>query len=94
MRYDNTEIIRLVNGKKVYETVIPRQITKKDNDIYVITQETDRLDTLAREYYNDPSLWWIIASANNIHNAVFAFEDGTVLRIPTNYIEISNNFSR
>jgi hypothetical protein len=91
MRYDNTEIIRLVNGKKVYETVIPRQITKKDNDIYVITQETDRLDTLARQYYNDPSLWWIIAQANNLNSVNLGLEPGIQLRIPADKIEVLNN---
>jgi hypothetical protein len=90
MRYNNTEIIRLVNGKKVYETVIPRQITKKDNDIYIITQETDRLDTLAREYYNDPSLWWIIAQANNLNSVNLGLEPGIQLRKPADKIEVLN----
>ena len=64
----------------------------RDDDIYVATETGDRLDTLAYQYYNDSSLWWIIASANNIHDAVFGFEDGTILRIPQNYIEITSNF--
>jgi hypothetical protein len=51
----------------------------------------DRLDTLANDFYKDSTLWWIIASANNIHNAVFGLRDGTILRIPSNYIEIVRN---
>jgi hypothetical protein len=78
----------------VYRSKIYPNIPLRDSDIYVATETGDRLDTLAYTYYNNSSLWWIIASANNIHNAVFGFEDGTVLRIPTNYIEIANNFSR
>jgi prophage DNA circulation protein len=50
------------------------------------------LDTLAYQYYGDQSLWWIIATANNIHDAPFAVPDGTILRVPKNYIEILNNF--
>jgi hypothetical protein len=34
------------------------------SDIYVYTTRGDRYDTLAFSYYNDPSLWWIISSAN------------------------------
>jgi nucleoid-associated protein YgaU len=54
----------------------------------------DRLDTLAFDFYEDSTYWWIIASANNIHGAKFAFEPGTVLRIPQNYIQILNNFTQ
>jgi hypothetical protein len=93
-RYQNNSIKKSTNGRLVYRSRIYPNIPLKDSDIYVATETGDRLDTLAYTYYNDSSLWWIIASANNIHNAVFGFEDGTVLRIPTNYIEISNNFSR
>jgi nucleoid-associated protein YgaU len=52
------------------------------------------LDTLAHQFYGDASLWWIIATANNIHDAPFAVNDGTILRIPENYLEISNSFSK
>jgi hypothetical protein len=54
----------------------------------------DRLDTLAFQYYQDPTLWWIIASANNIHDAPLGFEEGTILRIPQNYISILRNFTK
>ena len=93
-RYQNNAIKKTTNGRLVYRSKIYPNIPLKDSDIYVATETGDRLDTLAYTYYQDSSLWWIIASANNIHNAIFAFEDGTVLRIPTNYIEILNNFSK
>ena len=63
-------------------------IPLRDDDVYVMTEMGDRLDTLAFQYYQDPTLWWIIASANNIHTAPIGFKDGTILRIPTNYQEI------
>jgi hypothetical protein len=58
-----------------------------------MTETGDRLDTLAFQYYEDSSLWWIIAAANNIHDAPMGLQDGTILRIPLNYIQISNNFT-
>jgi hypothetical protein len=43
---------------------------------------TDRLDKLANKYYNDDTMWWIIAMANNIPNPL-AITAGTVIKIPT-----------
>jgi nucleoid-associated protein YgaU len=63
-------------------------------DIFVATETGDRLDTLAHQFYKDSTLWWIIASANNIHDAPIGFRDGTILRIPQNYIQIIANFAQ
>jgi phage tail protein X len=91
-RYENNQIQKLKDGRGVYRTRIYPNIPLSDSDMYIVTQTGDRLDTLAYQYYDDSSLWWIIATANNLHDAPFAFEDGTILRIPENYIEIINNF--
>lgn len=91
-RYENTEKQKLKDGREVYRTRIYPNIPLKDNDIYIVTQTGDRLDTLSYQYYGDQSLWWIIASANNIHDASFAVKDGTILRIPKDYLQIINNF--
>jgi phage tail protein X len=91
-RYQNNETQKLKDGREVYRTKIYPNIPLKDNDIYIVTQEGDRLDTLAYQYYGDQSFWWIIATANNIHDASFAVEDGTILRVPKNYLEIVNKF--
>ncbi len=91
-RYENNEIQKLKDGREVYRTRIYPNIPLLDSDMYIVTQTGDRLDTLAYQYYDDSSLWWIIATANNLHDAPFAFEDGTILRIPENYLEIINNF--
>lgn len=68
-----------------YNTIFYSKIPKDDNDIYVITQEGDRLDLLANQFYNDPTLWWYIARANNLK--FITLEPGVSLRIPstTNY---------
>lgn len=93
-RYTNNQIKRTKLGKRVFRSKIYPNIPKRDDDIYVATQTGDRLDLLAYEYYEDASLWWIIAAANNIHNAPIGFEDGTILRIPQNFIEIKRNFNQ
>jgi hypothetical protein len=91
MRYDTKNIKRLDNGKRVLKTTIPKSIPKRDDDIYVITQETDRLDLLANEYYGDSRLWWIIAQANNINGVNIGLDAGVQLRIPKNKFDVINN---
>jgi|TARA_R110000803_G_scaffold88398_1_gene155386 hypothetical protein len=91
-RYKNNETKKLNDGRTVYRSRIYPEIPLSDNDTYVASETGDRLDTLAYQYYNNSSLWWIIASANNIHNAPLGLKDGTILRIPRNYIEIVNKF--
>jgi hypothetical protein len=93
-RYQTTQTKKTFDGKLVYRPKIYPNIPLRDDDIYVATETGDRFDTLAFDFYGDSKMWWIIASANNIHNAVFAFEDGTILRIPQNYIEIFNSFTQ
>jgi hypothetical protein len=93
-RYINSEVKKTFDGKIVYRPKIYPNIPLSDSDIYVATETGDRLDTLAFDFYSDSNLWWIIASANNIHGAKFGFEDGTILRIPQNYIEILRNFTK
>ena len=93
-RYENNKNKKLNDGRIVYHSKIYPEIPLRDDDIYVASETGDRLDTLAFQYYEDASLWWIIASANNIHNAPFGLKDGTILRIPQNYIEILVNFSK
>jgi len=92
-RYENNEFKVTTDGRRVYRSRIYPKIPLRDDDIYVATETGDRLDTLAYQYYRDASLWWIIASANNLHDAPFGLKDGTILRIPQNYIEILNNFN-
>ena len=73
------------------------QITENDEKFRKLINQTftgDRLDSLANDYYSDSSLWWIIASANNIHDAAFTVPDGTELRIPSNYLKIVSDFNK
>jgi hypothetical protein len=93
-RYTNNKTKKTFDGREVFKPKIFPNIPLSDTDVYVMTETGDRLDTLAYEYYEDASLWWIIAAANNIHDAPMGLKDGTILRIPLNYIQIENNFSQ
>ncbi len=91
-RYENNPSKKTIDGREVYQSKIYPNIELRDTDIYVATETGDRLDTLAHQFYSDSSLWWIIASANNIHDAPIGLPDGTILRIPEAYLSIIRDF--
>jgi hypothetical protein len=69
-------------GKQFYPTFIYPIIEEKSSDIYIIGSYSDRLDNLAWTYYKDPTLWWIIAEANNIGMGNLLVPVGKQIRIP------------
>jgi phage tail protein X len=93
MRYRSNQLKKSIDGRTVYRSRIYPNIPLSSTDVYVMSETGDRLDTLASQYYGDSSLWWIIACANNIHNAHLGLADGTILRIPQNYRQIISNFN-
>ena len=93
MRYNTENKKVLSTGKTVLEMKILPTIPKRDDDIYIITQETDRLDTLAYQFYNDAKLWWVISHANSLNSADIGVEPGKQLRIPKNIYDIKKLFN-
>ena len=66
---------------KKYNTTIYEKVPTTDADIFVITQEGDRLDLLAFQFYKEASLWWYIAQTNNLNTMNIPVR--TSLRIPS-----------
>lgn len=93
MRYDNVNISKDENGVRHYKTVIYPQITPKETDIYVITTVGDRLDLLSRQYYGDPTNYWVISCANNIKKDRVTIAPGTQLRIPVDIEEFLKEYT-
>ena len=90
-RYKYTSTEKRWDGKQVYKSLVLAPIPFAADDIYIITNETMYLDVLAYTYYKDPSLWWIIAQANNIGKGRLSVESGLQLRIPKNPTNVLNN---
>ena len=65
------------------------------SDIYVVTQQYDRYDLLAYQYYKDKSLWWIISTANSslIQTSLYT-PVGIQLRIPINTAGIISSYNK
>jgi len=81
-RYQDLLIIKDQNGRRKFKTTFIPYIDKSDNDVYVITDPSDRLDLLANQFYNDSTGWPIIATANNLGQGTLNVEAGIQIRIP------------
>lgn len=93
-RYSNIQIGNRYDGKRVYRCTIYPIIPLSSNDLIIITNDSDYLDTLAHRYYGDPTLYWIIACANNVGKGRMSVPAGMSLRIPTNVNQIVSTFNR
>lgn len=94
-RYLYSKTISTNDTKRQYisSTIYPK-IKPSDNDFYIISEASDRLDILASKYFGDKSLWWIIAVANNLNDASFFINPGTQLRIPGSISTVLNDLEK
>jgi hypothetical protein len=84
-RYSQIPVKKSPEGKQMYRTTRYPEIPRSVNDVYVYTTIGDRFDTLAQQYYNDSSLWWIISIANdNLNQNSLTPPVGSQVRIPSN----------
>jgi len=78
------EVINGTLGPKYYRSSIISSYAPDSRDTYFYSREGDRLDLLANEFYNDVTLWWVIASANNLGKGTLSIPPGKLIRIPYN----------
>lgn len=81
-RYQSSSTRITADGRVIYTSTIPKTVEKTIHGIDIIAKEGDRLDNLANKYYGKASLWWAIASANQIVEQTMHVEPGTILHIP------------
>ena len=92
MRYSFTDTYKRFDGRSVYKTTFYPVISDDPSDIYIVACDVDFLDSLAKKYYGDESLWWVIANANNLGKGRLSIPIGKQLRIPGNISDILNKF--
>jgi hypothetical protein len=94
-RYSTTSTIRDNNEKRRFASTIIPSLPFSPSDIYIKTTTVERLDNLAYRFYQDPTLWWIIAAANGLGRGSLMVPTNRSLRIPskTNYQQIINNIN-
>ena len=92
-RYSNIPTMLKTGKGRVYDSILLPNVDATDSDIVVITIQGDGLDLLANEYYQDPSMWWVIALKNDMTEVDISMKEGIVLRIPSRNeaIQIKNS---
>lgn len=57
----------------------------RDTTVYSLyeVQQGDTYDSIALEFYNNPTLYWIICSFNRIQDPFSDLQKGQVLKIPS-----------
>lgn len=78
---------------KMLENIGPRNVITSNDDYYIVTQATDRLDLIATDFYGDSTLWWVIAMANDLPGDSLFPAPGFQLRIPGNLSNAIQEFN-
>jgi hypothetical protein len=81
-RYSTAKVVKDMQGNRRATTVVFPAIPVSENDVYIRVLTPERLDLLAYRFYQDQSLWWVIASANGLGKASLYVPSNTRLRIP------------
>ncbi len=81
-RYSTNRVIKDEDGKRLFNTVILPNPSGNDTDIFIQTTSPDRLDKLALIFYEDETMWWVIATANGLGKGTYIVPANTRLRIP------------
>lgn len=99
-RYGNTYIV--TGSKKIESDGFVKNVRRISTIFYptfsdveqtqILSQEGDRLDILAKEYYGDETLWFVIAKSNNLGKGTLDVPAGIILKIPF-YTENSGIYS-
>lgn len=83
-RYENIKTRKTISGKIGYLPTTYPSVALSNEDYYIIAREQDRMDLLANDFYGDPTLWWVIAMANDLDRDSVFPPLGFQLRIPNN----------
>jgi hypothetical protein len=92
-RYKSTNIISNNKNKKVYQTTLYPIISRTDTDIYIQATKFDRLDLITQTYFQNPSDWVIIATANGLGKGSLYVGKTMQLRIPLNITKFQNDLN-
>ena len=91
-RYDETLLKFNKKGQRVLVPTLYPVIPLSDEDQFIYPQDGDRLDSVAPQYYNDASLWWVVAKANELGKGRTILNPNFQIRIPGNIAKILANF--
>ena len=92
-RYSYTKVKKYKNGVRSLKITRYPEILIRDTDTFHFARDFERFDWLAHKYYNDSTLWWIIAKANGYSHESRP-KVGDKIRIPRDINSILQEFHR
>ena len=92
-RYSYTKVKKDKNGVRSLKVTRYPEILVRDTDTFHFARDFERFDWLAHKYYNDSTLWWIIAKANGYSHESRP-KVGDKIRIPRDINSILQEFHR
>jgi len=92
-RYENIGIQKTQSGKVGYLPTKYPSLVPSNNDTYIVARAEDRLDLIATDFYGDPTLWWVVAMANDLPGDSMYTPLGFQLRIPGNLSNALNAYN-
>jgi hypothetical protein len=83
-RYSAKNIIKVdKQGRKSFKSKMLPTIKVDDRDMFVYRTDGVGLSALAKQHYDDETLWWVIAKANGTGKRGFGIDKNLkVVRIP------------
>ena len=82
------------DGRRKLSTTHYAKIESKNNDIIYRVKYGDSYSTLANRFYEDQTLWWVIARANKEFKGNIRPKVGQKLTIPTDISDIINDLNK
>jgi hypothetical protein len=92
-RYKNTTKRYDKSGKIVFGTTYYPEIPLHNDDRLYRTITGDRIDNIAFSFYEDVTLWWVIAKANGLKEKM-VLKPNTLIRIPGDVSSILLKFAQ
>lgn len=80
--------------KTMYVPTYYPNIEAQEDDNYILTGVTDRLDNIAFDFYGDATLWWVIAMVNNLEGDSIYPPTAVYLRIPKDLSNLLSKFDQ
>ena len=94
IRFTDIKLRLNQRGKRYNINTVFPDVPLSSDDVYIITQDGDRLDNLSYEFYNDTQFWWVILAANpnKLRKDSYHVALGEQIRIPANPSQYTNSF--
>lgn len=75
--------VRTLDGVTFHDVLQLEVPPMQPDDLQHVWLATDRLPSVANTYYKDPTLWWVLALANDLERPPVGLTVGASIRIPS-----------